>query len=140
ERLSALGALAVRKGLPKFVAGQYTPIAQDHAKATLAPILKKEDGRIDFAQPARAVHDHVRGMSPWPGAFTTARGKLLKVHTTHVADVPRTAASPQPGTVVMADKSRVVVACGERGVELMRVQLEGKKPIAGTDWFAGRGI
>jgi methionyl-tRNA formyltransferase len=138
EKLSALGALAVRKGLPKYVAGGYAPIQQDHAKATLAPILKKEDGKIDFGKPARAVHDHVRGMTPWPSAFTTARGKLLKVHATRVTDVP--AGASAPGTVVFADKSRVVVACGERGVELLRVQLEGKKPISATDWFAGRGV
>src|SRR5947207_6224511 len=71
ERLSAIGALAVRKGLPKYVGGGYAPIVQDHAKATMAPMLKKEDGKINFGKPARAVHDHVRGMQPWPGAFTT---------------------------------------------------------------------
>ena len=140
ERLSALGALAVRKGLPKYVAGGYTPIPQDHAKATVAPILKKEDGRIDFKKPARAVHDHVRGMSPWPGAFTTARGKGLKVHATRVTDVPSGAESTAPGTVVLADKSRVVVACGERAIELLRVQVEGKKAIGASDWVAGRGV
>jgi methionyl-tRNA formyltransferase len=137
ERLSAIGALATRKGLPTYVAGGYTPIQQDHSQATMAPMLEKQDGRIDFTKPARAVHDHVRGMTPWPGAFTTARGKTVKVHSTRVIDVPRQA---EPGTIVFADKSRVVVACGERGVELARIQLEGKKPIAGGDWFVGRGV
>lgn len=141
ERLSALGALSVRKGLPKYVAGGYTPVPQDHAKATTAPMLAKEQGRIDFGKPARAVHDHVRGMMPWPGAFTTARGKTLKVHATRVTDVPGGAPSrPSPGTVVLADKARVVVACGERAVELAKVQLEGKKAIAAGDWFLGRGV
>ena len=139
ERLSAIGALATRKGLPAYLASRYTPIAQDHAKATMAPMLKKEDGRIDFTKPARVVHDHVRGMMPWPGAVTTARGKTLKVLATRVLDVP-TQAKAEPGTVVFADKSRVVVACGERGVELARVQLEGKKAIGAGDWFLGRGI
>jgi methionyl-tRNA formyltransferase len=139
ERLSAIGALATRKGLPTYVSGGYTPIEQDHAKATLAPMLKKEDGRIDFTKPARAVHDHVRGMTPWPGAVTTARGKMLKVHATRVTDVPQ-GKKAEPGTVVFADKTRVVVACGERGVELSRVQLEGKKAIGSGDWFLGRGI
>jgi methionyl-tRNA formyltransferase len=139
ERLSALGALAVRRGLPKYVAGGYTPIPQDHAKATVAPILKKDDGRIDFRKPARAVHDHVRGMSPWPGAFTTSRGKGLKVHATRVTDLPA-GRSVAPGTVVLADKAHVVVACGERAIELLRVQLEGKKAIGANDWFAGRGV
>jgi methionyl-tRNA formyltransferase len=139
ERLSAIGALATRKGLPTYVAGGYTPIQQDHAKATMAPMLKKEDGRIDFTKPARAVHDHVRGMTPWPGASTTARGKTVKVHATRVTDVPQNVKA-EPGTVVFADKSRVVVACGERGVELTRIQLEGKKAIGAGDWFLGRGI
>jgi methionyl-tRNA formyltransferase len=138
ERLSAVGALATRKGLPTYVSGGYQPIAQDDTKATMAPMLKKEDGRVDFTKPARAVHDHVRGMQPWPGAFTTARGKTLKVLSTRVTDVPAGAA--EPGTVVFADRSRVVVACGERGVELCRVQLEGKKAIAAGDWFVGRGV
>lgn len=138
ERLSALGALATRKGLPVYVAGGYTPRPQDHAKATLAPILKKEDGLIDFGKPARAVHDHVRGMTPWPGAFTRSRGKVLKVHATRVTDVP--AGEAAPGTVVLADKTRVIVACGERGVELTRVQLEGKKAIGAGEWFVGRGV
>lgn len=138
ERLRALGALAVRKGLPKYVAGAYTPIPQDASKATMAPLLKKEDGRIDFAKAARAVHDHVRGMTPWPGAFTRLRDKTLKVHATRVTDVPAGAAAP--GTVVLADKTRVVVACGERGVELLRVQLEGKKAVSASEWFVGRGV
>lgn len=138
ERLSTLGALAVRKGLPRFVAGGYVPIPQDGAKATVAPILKKEDGRLDFSRSARAVHDHVRGMSPWPGAFTTSRGKILKVHATRVTESP--AETSIPGTVVLTDKSRVVVACGEGAVELLRVQLEGKKAITAGDWVSGRGV
>jgi methionyl-tRNA formyltransferase len=147
ERLSALGALAVRKGLPKYVAGGYAPVKQDHGKATAARMLEKSDGKIDFGKPARAVHDHVRGMTPWPGAFTTSRGKTLKVHATRVTDVPAGAGGGAggsdrvaPGTVVLADKHRVVVACGERGVELVRVQLEGKKPVSSGDWFLGRGV
>jgi methionyl-tRNA formyltransferase len=78
-------------------------------------------------------------MTPWPGAVTTARGKTLKVHATRVTDVPQ-GKQVEPGTVVFADKTRVVVACGERGVELTRVQLEGKKAIGAGDWFLGRGI
>ncbi|HEY8078845.1 MAG TPA: methionyl-tRNA formyltransferase [Labilithrix sp.] len=137
ERLSAIGALAVRRGLPKYVAGGYTPKKQDDAKATTAPMLKKEDGKIDWSKTARAVHDHVRGMQPWPGAFTTARGKLLKVLETKVTDVPKQA---EPGTVIFADKTRVVVACGDRGIDLARVQVEGRKAIGANDWVAGRGV
>ena len=82
ELTLALGALAadvVRADLARALNGELPAVPQDHAAATMAPILDKENGRIDWRQPAQAVHDHVRGMSPWPGAFTTAGGKVLKV-------------------------------------------------------------
>jgi len=137
-RLAAIGALAVRKGLPKYERGEYTSIPQDNALATVAPILKKEDGRIDFTLPARRVHDHVRGMSPWPGAFTKRGEKVVKVHETKVSDVSPT--DRKPGTALIADKTKVLVACQPGAVELTRVQLEGKKPVSGADWAMGRGV
>ena len=138
ERLSVLGAEAIRTGLPRFLEGQLVARAQDDSGVTLAPMLKKEDGRIDFTKSARQVHDHVRGMSPWPGAFTSLAGKTIKVHSTRIADVTRATAAP--GEIVLADKTRVIVACGAGAVELERVQLEGKKPVRGADWFLGRGV
>jgi methionyl-tRNA formyltransferase len=143
-RLSALGAHVTRMGLPKYVEGKLVATPQDASLATVAPLLQKEDGRIDFEKPARAVHHHIRGMSPWPGAFTVSRGKVLKVHHARVTELPgalpRTSVAAVPGTVVFADKSRVVVACGERGVELLRVQLAGKKIVTASEWFMGRGV
>ncbi len=138
ERLAVLGASAVRKGLPHFLAGSYTPEAQDGALATLAPMLKKEDGAIDFARTARVVHDHVRGMSPWPGAHTTLAGKIVKVHAARVADSTR--AGARPGEIVIADKGHLIVACAEGAVELVTVQLEGKKAVRGVEWVMGRGV
>jgi methionyl-tRNA formyltransferase len=138
-RLRALGADAVRIGLPKVLAGAYVAEPQDDAKATLAPILKKEDGRIDFATPARQVHDHVRGMTPWPGAFTSGRnGATVKVLATRVLDERQTLGSP--GTVLQADKLGVLVACAPGFVELSRVQLDGRKPVTGAEWSGGRGV
>jgi methionyl-tRNA formyltransferase len=138
-RLRELGGQAVRVGLPKVLAGAYTAEPQDDAQATLAPILKKEDGRIDFARPARQVHDHVRGMTPWPGAFTSGRGgATVKVLATKVLDERQTLA--EPGTVVQADKLGVLVACAPGFVELSRVQLEGRKPVTGAEWSGGRGV
>jgi methionyl-tRNA formyltransferase len=142
DRLSELGARAIREGVPKVVARAYVAEAQDGARATLAPMLKKEDGAIDFSKSARAVHDHVRGMSPWPGAFTRLSGKLVKVLTTATSGVtPPLAASP--GDIVLADKSRVVVACGRErreAIDLVRIQLEGKKPVTAGEWVGGRGV
>lgn len=77
-------------------------------------------------------------MSPWPGAFATLRGKVVKVHEATASDL--TSPCARPGQVVLADKTGLVVACGDGSVALARVQLEGKKPIRGVDWIAGRGV
>jgi methionyl-tRNA formyltransferase len=138
-RMSQLGATAVREGLPRYVRGELAPKPQNHAEATMAPLLEKEMGRIDWSQPAERVHDHVRGMNPWPMAFTTLRDKRVIVQRTKKTS--GVAAPPaKPGTIVMADKSRVIVACAEGHVSLERVQLEGRKPVTGAEWFLGRGV
>ncbi|HEX8795137.1 MAG TPA: methionyl-tRNA formyltransferase [Polyangiaceae bacterium] len=138
ERLARIGADAVREWLPRYLAGGLTLEPQDHANATMAPVLDKAHGRIDWSKTARQVHDHVRGMSPWPGAHTTARGKTLKVHATRVLEGAR--AEAPAGTVILADKSRVLVACGEGTLELASVQPEGKRAMKGSEWAMGRGV
>ena len=138
EHLAVLGANAVREWLPRYLAGDVTLEPQDPTGATTAPMLEKDHGRIDWSRPASAVHDHVRGMSPWPGAFTTARGKVLKVRESRVVDGTRPGAAP--GEVLVADKSRVLVACGAGSLELAGVQPEGKRVITGAEWVMGRGV
>ena len=98
ERLARLGAEAVTRWLPAYIAGQCPLEPQDGTLATTAPMLEKDQGRIEWSKTARQVHDHVRGMSPWPGAFTSARGKTLKVRATRV--VNGTAEGAAPGQVV----------------------------------------
>jgi len=137
-RLARLGAEAVTEWLPLYVAGQCALEAQDAALATLAPMLEKEHGRLDWSKSARDIHDHVRGMTPWPGAFTTARGKVLKVRATRVVD--GAAPGVATGQVVVADKSRVLVACGRGCVELATVQPEAKRAMSGVEWWVGRGV
>ena len=142
ERLAVLGAELVRAKLPAFARGELARAPQDGSKATLARMLEKSDGRVDWSQTSRAVHDRIRGMSPWPGAWTQLSGKTVKLHASRHAGLTRDVAS-KPGTVVMADKSRVLVACGRDGreaVELVRVQLEGKKPVSASEWVSGRGV
>jgi len=139
ERLARLGAEAVTRWLPRYLEGAVTLEAQDEARATTAPMLEKEHGRVDWTRPAQRVHDHVRGMSPWPGASTTCRGKTLKLHATHVVAAAPPAGA-RPGQVVVADKARVLVACGEQCVDLTRVQPEGKRPMTGAEWVMGRGV
>jgi len=137
-RLAWHGAEAVREWLPKYVAGACALEPQDDARATNAPLLGKEDGRIDWSKTATRVHDHVRGMRPWPGAFTTSRGRTVKINATRVVSGERPAAAP--GTVLLADKSRVVVSCGQSCVELVTVQPEGKRAMPASDWAMGRGV
>jgi methionyl-tRNA formyltransferase len=138
ERLAHLGAEAVRDWMPKYVSGGCTLEAQNRAQASVAPILKKEDGVVDFSSTAARVHDHVRGMNPWPGAFTTTRGRTVKVHRTRRVEGARPAAPP--GCVLVADKSRVLIACGSGAVELVTVQPEGRRAMTGTEWAMGRGV
>jgi methionyl-tRNA formyltransferase len=138
ERLAKIGADAVLQWLPEYAAGSCALEAQDESRATSAPILKKEDGRIVFAASAERVHDHVRGMNPWPGAFTTVSGRTVKVHAARRIEGERPVA--QPGSVLVADKSRVLVACADGAVELVTVQPEGRRVMTATEWAAGRGV
>jgi methionyl-tRNA formyltransferase len=145
ERLARLGADSVREWLPRFVAGGCALEPQDDAQATLAPMLKKEDGAVDWSKSAQAVHDHIRGMTPWPGASTRARDRAVKLLSTRVlvaagAPAAGARADAPPGEVVLADKSRVLVACGAGLLELVTVQPEGRRAMRATEWAMGRGV
>jgi methionyl-tRNA formyltransferase len=137
ERIAALAALVVRSDLQRAVASELEPTAQDHDQATLARLLDKQDGRVDWNTSATRVHDHIRGMTPWPGAFTTLRGKALKILRARVAAGESKASA---GTVVIADRNAVIVACGSGLIELMELQLAGKKAVAAGDMVNGRSI
>jgi methionyl-tRNA formyltransferase len=136
-RLSALGAESVRSWLPSYVAGLCALVPQSQTGASVAPMLRKENGRIDWSNSGSAIHAHVRAMTPWPGAFTTAKGRTVKVHATRVRDARQ--ASP-PGEVLIADKACLVVACGDGCVELLTVQPEGKRAMRAAEWVVGRGV
>ncbi len=135
ERLAVIGADAVHTTLADFVAGRCAVTPQDNAAATMAPMLTKEDGRIDFSKSAEAVHNHVRGMNPWPCATARLNGKTVKIHRAQIAS-----GNGAPGEVILADKGHLRVACGSSAIELETVQLEGKKPMRGVDWVIGRGV
>jgi methionyl-tRNA formyltransferase len=137
-RLAEIGAEALGEWLPKFVRGECRPEPQDDARASIAPMLQKIHGRIDWTRDAARVHDHVRAMNPWPGASTVARGRTVKVHGTCVVDTE--GSEPRPGCVLLADKTRVLVACGSGVLELVAVQPEGKRTMRAADWAMGRGV
>ncbi|WP_437643809.1 methionyl-tRNA formyltransferase [Sorangium sp. So ce362] len=137
--LGALAARVVREDLRRAVGGELVATPQDHGAATHAPLLKKEDGRVRWDRSARQIHDHVRGMTSWPGAFTTLEGKTLKVLAARVESETDSGGAP-PGTVVMAGRSVVIVACGGGAIQILRAQAEGRKPLAAADLVAGRTL
>lgn len=136
ERLSTLGAVIVREELPRLLAGELTPTPQPAAGVTMASLLSKSDGAIPWHESAQRVHDRVRAMAPWPGAYTTfADGSRLKVHRAHVVDVATEGVAP--GTVIEGGALRV--ACGTGAVELDEVQEAGRKRQDARTWMGGRG-
>jgi methionyl-tRNA formyltransferase len=131
ESLAAVGAELMVKTLRGLEDGTVFPIEQNHAAATLAPILTREDGRMDFARTAEELVNRWRGFQPWPGAWTTLRGKKLIVH--------RLCAAAEQGEegVVRVETGRFFVGCAGGAVELLEVQMEGKKRMAAGEFLRG---
>lgn len=135
DRLALLGREALEETLARLCAGTLQPEAQDDAQSNYAPMLKKEDGRIDWNKSAAEIHNLVRGLDPWPAAYTFLDGELLKITRT----LPE-AGEGEPGTVLAADAEGVRVACGD-GVLLVReLQLPGKKRLPAADFLRGRSL
>jgi methionyl-tRNA formyltransferase len=135
-RLAALGGEALVLALALAAEGRLVPVRQDAAQATLAPILTKEHGRVDWTLPAKVVHDRLRGFTPWPGAWTTLDGKLLKLlEAEAVVAAPSGAA---PGTAAALPGRGLLVSCaGESALLVRRLQLEGKAPQAAAEFVNG---
>jgi methionyl-tRNA formyltransferase len=134
QRLAEAGAPLMIETLRKLDRGEIVPVIQDHTQATLAPRLKKEDGRINWWHTAAHIYNRIRGLEPWPGAFTTFRGRLCHVWGRPAAAVARAEA---PGTL-FASGGELQVACGEgTRLRLDAVQLEGRKRVAAADFAHG---
>jgi methionyl-tRNA formyltransferase len=136
--LANAGAPLVVETLAGLANGSIRPQPQNHALATLAPILDREDGRIDFAaRPAQEIFDRWRGFQPWPGAFTALNGKKLIVHRMAMADLT---AAAEP-SLLRIEAHRLFAACaGGSWIELVEVQLEGKKRMASGDFLRGNPL
>jgi methionyl-tRNA formyltransferase len=131
-RMAAVGAGLMVETLYGLQAGTIQPRPQDHGQATLAPILKKEDGRIDFHLTAHEILNRLRGFQPWPGAYTSFRGKNLHVWAAQPVGRMLTA-----GEIVI-DKGGLLVGCGgQTALRLLEVQIEGKKRASAADFVHG---
>jgi methionyl-tRNA formyltransferase len=135
-KLAELAARVVREDLPKAVSGELALVPQDHARATFAPPLTRDHARIEWTSPARRIVDRVRGLSPRPGAFTTLAGRSLKVLVARVGPALEAA----PGQVVRADRGGLWIATGDRALEVVRAQVEGKKAMSAADLVNGRAL
>jgi methionyl-tRNA formyltransferase len=131
-RLAAIGADLMVETLRGLQAGSIHPRPQDNSQATLAPILKKEDGLIDFSRSAVEIYNRIRAFQPWPGAHTRFRGKTLQILEAHPSDRP----IPPAEISLAADPLRV--GCGHNtSLELLEIQLEGKKRTTAEDFVRG---
>jgi methionyl-tRNA formyltransferase len=139
-QLATIGADLMVETLRGLENGQIHSTPQEHSQATLAPILKKEDGRMDFARSANDLFNRLRGFQPWPGAFTTFRGKMLQVHR---AQPVQHAVKLMPGKIAV-EGSRLFVGCrnnddkeNDKVLELVEIQLEGKRRMTAQEFING---
>ncbi len=137
-RLAPVGAAALLEAIALIANGSAHAVAQDHARATHAPMLAKVDGAIDFTQPAPAVAARIRGVDPWPGAQATLRGQVVKLFR---ARADRGPVPAPPGIVVAIDGTGMSVGCGDGGVAVIRdIQAAGRKRMTVAQFAAGRGV
>ena len=143
-KLASAGADLMVETLRGLENGQVSPTPQDHSQSTLAPILKKEDGRMDFTRSARDLFNRIRGFQPWPGVFTSFKGKTLQVHR---ADPAENAAALPPGQIAV-EGAHLFVGCGkskdcskdkvaDTRLELIELQLEGKRRMSAQEFING---
>ena len=137
DRLAPLGAQLLLETLKKMEAGNIRPIPQDHSKATYAPPLKKEDGRIDWKKEAAEIDRQVRAFNPWPGAFTTWGDRPLKIYRGEIRE--RTPAG-KAGAVVWVGSDFIEVEAGKGSYLIEEVQLEGRKRMTLREFLSGHPI
>ena len=137
DKLSVLGAALLRETLDCLHRGSLTFTPQPHDGVTFAPMLKKEDGAIDWSRPARELDWHVRGMHPWPGAFTFRAKTRLVIEA---GEVHEAGADAAPGAVLSASPAGIDVATGDGVYRITRVKPAGKKAMAAGDYARGHAF
>jgi methionyl-tRNA formyltransferase len=138
DRLARLGAKLLIGAIGEYSAGRLAPQAQPAEGVSYASKIKKEDGRVDWTRSARVIWNLVRGMRPWPGAFTTLPGNppaVLKIWQAQTEE-----ANGSPGNLLQADKGGLVVACGAGSVRLVTLQREGGRRLTAQQFLAGHPL
>jgi methionyl-tRNA formyltransferase len=137
DKLAAAGAQLLIQTLPRLLTGQIEGVPQDHAAATFAPTIKRADERIDWTKTAEQVYNQVRGMNPFPVAFTFCEGKVWKIWWVDKQELNESLA--EPGTVIAVEPDGLVVACGSGSVKITELQPEGKTRMSARDFLRGAG-
>jgi methionyl-tRNA formyltransferase len=139
DRLAQLGAELLIQAIPDFAAGKINPVPQPAAEASYAAKIKKEDGRVDWHQPARVIGSRLRAFTPWPGAFTFLPGspkpQLLKIWKAEVIQQ-----SGGEGEILQADKAGIVVGCGQDALRILELQREGGRRMSAAEFLAGHPL
>jgi len=132
DKLMALGAKTILETLDELEKGSLTPTKQGESPTAYAKMLTKAMGLIDFTKPAKELDCFVRGMDPWPSAYTLLAGKTLKLWKVRAVE-----GGGKAGSVIDIDKESFTIACGEGAIEVLEVQLEGKKRMSAGDFLKG---
>ena len=135
DRLAVLGADLLSRTMRRFEAGDVAGMPQNEEAVTFAPMLDKSMCPIDWTKTAQQVHNHVRGLHPWPVATAELGGTKFKIHATAIVD-----GNGEPGKILGLTKTGLVVACGEGAVEIRSLQAEGGKRMAAPDYFRGHPL
>jgi methionyl-tRNA formyltransferase len=136
--LASLGADLLISTIEALAGGHAQETAQDEASATYAHRLTKDDGIVDWTRAAAEIHNQIRGLHPWPHAFTSVRGRRVILHRSETAS--EDAASAEPGTLVQTDGDRLVVATGMGNLRILMLQAEGKRPMTAGEYLAGHPL
>lgn len=138
ERMAILGAQTLKRTITALEAGTLARNPQDESQATKCPMLKKEHGKLDFTQSAASVHNRVRGTNPWPGAYALLEGEPLKIHKSHVSDLP---IENEPVGILKGNaKSGLFVRCADGWLEILELQATGGKRLAARNYLAGKTL
>ena len=135
DKLSELGGEVLKRSLVRYVDGALQAVPQPSEGVVMAPMIKKEDGRLDWSRSARELERRLRAFTPWPGAFCTFDGGLLKVARAAVGT-----GAGEPGTVLAASAEGVEVACAEGSLKLLTLQPEGKRAMTAQEFLSGRKV
>ena len=139
DRLAEIGAGLLARTIPEYVTGNLEPRPQAESETSYAPKIKKQNGEINWHKPAAVIRNQVRGLVPWPGAFTRISGEakpqFLKIWQANVIRQ-----SGNPGDILTADKTGIVVACGEDALQILTLQREGGRQLTAQEFLAGHVV